>query len=88
MNPPLGENHTLTRHLAERKLTGVSGNARPWKFRKLREIDGLDRLLNDRIQAGAKNDCDFGLPIAQLLARFSHWWIEQSLPPVRLGPRR
>ena len=72
MNPPLGENHRLTRQLAERKLTGMPGNARPGEFRKLRVLDGFDRLLNDRIQAGAKYDRDFGLPITQLLARFSH----------------
>src|SRR5437868_14815562 len=48
---------------------GSSGNSR--------EIDGFDRLSNDRIQAGAKDDRDFGLPIRQLLARCNHWSIEQ-----------
>ena len=78
MEPPLGENHALTRHLTKRKLTGVPRSPRGWEFRKLREIERFDRLLNDRIQAGAENDRDFGFPIAQLLARFSQWWSEQS----------
>jgi hypothetical protein len=34
--------------------------------------------LNDRIQTGAKDDRDFGLPITQLLARRTHSCIKPS----------
>jgi len=83
MGPPLRENHTLTRYLAERKLTGMPWNARPREFRKFPEIDGFDRRLNNRIQAGAKDDRDFGFPITQLLARRTHGASDNDAGPAR-----